>query len=346
MTYRDYAHYTLSDFLEDDSFIQWVIRPDGRSNAFWQAFIVQYPQKEKVVHEASAILRVYRSQSFFANEEHRDEVWKRIGSTIHQQTISPAKTIRFPLYARIAASVTLLMACTFILWSVLGKETHTIKTAFGEVKAVTLPDQSIVMLNGNSELTYKGSWAHDEQREVWIKGEAYFDVKHINQDTANILPNHRFIVHGNGIDIQVLGTSFNVKSRRNKTNIALLSGKIEVSYTDASPVSSGGLVLMPGDYVEYAGQKLLSKKKLTRPHKVATWTVREITFIDPSLNDIMETLQDNYGYSVSVEDQELMNMKIEGEISVTSVEELLSLASSTLGVRVESSGKEITITRK
>jgi transmembrane sensor len=347
MTYRDYAQYTLSDFLEDDSFIQWVIRPDAGSNAFWQAFVVQYPQKEKVVREGATIIRVYRSQSFFANEEHRDDVWKRIGATLQQQqTIAPAKTVRFPIYARIAASVTLLLTCTYILWMVLGKEAHSIKTAFGEVKAITLPDQSIVMLNGNSELTYTGMWTQDEPREVWIKGEAYFDVKHINQDTANILPNHRFIVHGNGIDIQVLGTSFNVKSRRNKTNIALLSGKIEVSYTDASQVSSGGLVLMPGDYVEYAGQKLLSKKKLNRPHKVATWTVREITFIDPSLNDIMETLQDSYGYSVNVEDQELMNMKIEGEISVTSVDELLALASSTLDIRIESSGKEIIITRK
>jgi ferric-dicitrate binding protein FerR (iron transport regulator) len=126
----------------------------------------------------------------------------------------------------------------------------------------------------------------------------------------------------------------------------LLTGKIEVSYADPTSVSSGGLVMLPGDYVEYAGQKLLTKKKLARPHKAATWTVREITFTDPSLNDIMETLQDNYGYAVNVEDQELMSLKIEGEISVTSVQELLSLVSSTLGIHLEESGNEIIISRK
>jgi ferric-dicitrate binding protein FerR (iron transport regulator) len=83
-----------------------------------------------------------------------------------------------------------------------------------------------------------------------------------------------------------------------------------------------------------------------RPHKAATWTVREITFTDPSLNDIMETLQDNYGYAVNVEDKGLMDMRIEGEISVTSVQELLSLVSSTLGINIEESGKEIIIKRK
>jgi transmembrane sensor len=345
MTYHDYAQYKLSDFLEDDSFVRWVIGADSRSNAFWQTFLVQYPDKEKVLREAASIIKIYRNQSSFTNEEHRDEVWKRINATIHKQSTSQTKVIRFPIY-KVAASIALFIACTLILWSVLTKGTHTVKTAFGEVKAITLPDQSIVMLNGNSELTYKDSWNDDAQREVWIKGEAYFDVKHINIDTAHILPAHRFIVHGNGIDIQVLGTSFNVKSRRNKTNIALLSGKIEVSYTGSSAIASGGLVLTPGDYVEYAGQKLLSKKKLVRPHKVATWTVREIAFIDPTLNDIMENLQDNYGYSVNVEDQELLNLRIEGEISVTSVQELLALASSTLGIKIEESGKEIIITRK
>jgi ferric-dicitrate binding protein FerR (iron transport regulator) len=104
--------------------------------------------------------------------------------------------------------------------------------------------------------------------------------------------------------------------------------------------------MLPGDYVEYSGQKLVTKKKLTRPHKIATWTVREISFTDPSLNDIMETLQDNYGYAISVEDQELMALKIEGDISVTTVQELLSVVSSTLGIHIEESGKEITITRK
>jgi ferric-dicitrate binding protein FerR (iron transport regulator) len=47
-----------------------------------------------------------------------------------------------------------------------------------------------------------------------------------------------------------------------------------------------------------------------------------------------------------VDDQELTRLKIEGEISVTSVQELLSLISSTLDIRIEESGKEINISRK
>jgi ferric-dicitrate binding protein FerR (iron transport regulator) len=346
MSLHDYAQYTLTDFLEDDSFIQWVINGDAKSNVFWQSFLISYPEKNEVVQKATSIIRVYRTQVAFTNEDHREEIWNRIDASIPKRTVSPAKSFRLPLYFKIAATIALLIICSLVLWTMKDDHTTVITTSYGEVKAVTLPDQSIAMLNGNSTLTYQDTWDDKTPREVWIKGEAYFDVKHLNQDTALVLPAERFIVHGNGIDIRVLGTSFNVKSRRNKTNIALLSGKIEVSYADTASVPSGGLVMLPGDYVEYSGQKLLIKKKLSRPHKAATWTVREITFTDPSLNDIMETLQDNYGYSISVEDKEMMDMKIEGEISVTSVQELLSLVSTTLSIRVEESGKEIIITRK
>ena len=347
MTFRDYAQYTLTDFLEDDAFIQWVIQPDTTKNSFWQSFLKHYPEKETIMREAASLIRVYRKQTNFTNEEHREVVWKRIHTTVQKHNAQVAvKTFTMSTYLKIAASVALLVSFTVVLWMLGNDHTQTVTTDYGEVKAITLPDQSIVMLNGNSILTYEDAWDAQTPREVWIKGEAYFDIKHLNQDTLFVTPGDRFIVHGNGIDIQVLGTSFNVKSRRNKTNIALLTGKIEVSYADPTSVSSGGLVMLPGDYVEYAGQKLLTKKKLARPHKAATWTVREITFTDPSLNDIMETLQDNYGYAVNVEDQELMSLKIEGEISVTSVQELLSLVSSTLGIHLEESGNEIIISRK
>jgi len=345
MTFEKYALYTLTEFLEDDSFIQWVTTPDARSNLFWKTFLINYPEKESVVREASSVIRVYRKQSDFHNEQHREEVWNRINVSLSHAAPKSANVITLLRYRKLAASIILLFVCIAAFW-MWDNKTNTITTSNGEVKAITLPDQSIVMLNGNSVLTYKDTWDGNVPREVWIQGEAYFDVKHINKDTTTISPGDRFIVHGKNLDIQVLGTSFNVNSRRNKTKIALLTGKIEVSYADPSAPHSGGLVLLPGEYVEYTGQKLLMKKILARPHKVATWTVREITFTDPSLNDIMETLQDNYGYSIHVEDQELMSLKIEGEISVTTVPELLALVSSTLGITIEESGMEIRIAHK
>ncbi|HTF18743.1 MAG TPA: FecR domain-containing protein [Chryseolinea sp.] len=344
MTSADYARYSITEFLEDDYFLQWATARDERNDSFWKAFLAEYPGKEAVVREALTIVQVYRAQDTFGNDRRIDAVWNRIDASIACQPIV-ATAGRMWWYAKVAASVLLVCCAAVSIWYYTRDQMTTVTTAYGEVKAVTLPDQSIVMLNGNSVLTYREHWSPTEAREVWIRGEAYFDVRHTNIDTANIRAAERFFVHGKDMDIEVLGTSFNVKSRRNKTNIALLTGKIEVTYRDAS-VPSAGLVMLPGDYVEYAGHQLLTKRKLLRPHKVATWTVREITFTDPSIGEIVETLQDNYGYAVNLGDKELLELRIEGEISVTSVPELLAVVSSTLGIRIEESGKEIIIMRK
>lgn len=344
MTSADYARFSLTEFLEDDYFLQWVTARDERNDSFWKGFMLEYPEQESVVRQASAIVQVYRAQDSFNNDARLEHVWDRISSSVSRVSLVPARQKNW-LLAKVAAAV-LLLVCAGVVVSYYSRDrVVSVLTAYGEVKAVTLPDQSIVMLNGNSILTYRNDWSSSHQREVWIRGEAYFDVKHLNQDTTDIKAGERFIVHGDEMDIEVLGTSFNVKSRRNKTNIALLTGKIEVTYRAAS-MPSAGLVMLPGDYVEYAGHELLTKKKLLRPHKTATWTVREITFTDPSVGDILETLQDNYGYAINLGDRELLELKIEGEISVTSVPELLAVVSSTLGIRIEESGKEIIIMRK
>jgi transmembrane sensor len=344
MTSADYARFSLTDFLEDDYFLQWAAARDERNDAFWKSFLIDYPAQEPIVHEALAIVQVYRAQDTFGNDRRVEAVWDRIDASIgHQATVT---VMPKPwLFAKVAAAILLLCCAGVAIWFYTQHRIITVTTEYGEVKAVTLPDQSIVMLNGNSVLTYSNHWLVADTREVWIRGEAYFDVKHINLDTANVMAGERFIVHGDDMDIAVLGTSFNVKSRRNKTNIALLTGKIEVTYRDAT-VSSAGLVMLPGDYVEYSGRELLTRRKLLRPHKAATWTVREITFTDPSVGEIVETLQDSYGYAVNVEDEALLTLKIEGEISVTSVPELLAVVSSTLGIKIEEAGNEIIVMRK
>ncbi|MGC3946141.1 MAG: FecR domain-containing protein [Chryseolinea sp.] len=345
MTSAEYARFTLTDFLEDDYFLTWATERDERSDSFWKAFLLEFPEKEPVIREALTIVQVYRAQETFGNDKRVEAVWERIDMSIGRQSLVPSAKKSWTL-VRMAAAILVLIAAAASIWYYSSNRMISVSTVYGEVKAITLPDQSIVMLNGNSVLTYRNNWKTEELREVWIRGEGYFDIRHINIDTSNITDGERFVVHGNDMDIQVLGTSFNVKSRRNKTNIALLTGKIQVTYRD-SPVSSAGLVMLPGDYVEYSGHELLTKKKLLRPHKAATWTVREITFTDPSLGEIVETLQDNYGYAVNLGDTELLQLKIEGEISVTSVPELLTVVSSTLGIRIEEeSGKEIVIMRK
>ena len=146
------------------------------------------------------------------------------------------------------------------------------------------------------------------------------------------------------MNIEVLGTTFNVKARSGKTNVALLTGKIRIDYVDKA---SKSLVMSPGDYVEYAGKELMVNKKLAKPAQVTSWiNTDEISFTDASLKEITETLENRFGYTVNAQDTTLYSLKIEGDITVSNVADLLDVVATTLDVVIEqTANKHITISK-
>ena len=343
-----YAHFTLQDFLADDDFIQWVINPGTENDVLWQSVMAALPQQKNVMEQAAATIREYRTQDNFYNEAHKDHLWKRIEASIARQPVAvqPAKIFSLPALMRIAAAIIIIAGVSWWLISANSAAKQlAFATSFGEVKTITLPDNSQVTLNGNSSITYAGSWKKNTPREVWITGEGYFNVMHLNTDSSKIKPQERFIVHCGDMNIEVLGTTFNVKARHGKTNVALITGKIRIDYTDVA-AGSKTVFLAPGDYIEYTAEKLLTTKKLVRPAQVSTWTANEISFSDATLKEITETLQDNYGYKISIKDTALLSLKIEGDISVNNVADLLDVVSTTLNIKIEQPAeKNITITK-
>jgi len=344
MHLQEYSQYTLSDFLEDDFFIRWSTEPDPQSTMFWEAFMQRYPEKKTLIDQASAVVRTYRKQETFTNETRQSELWDRIQFDIQQTGVRQSARI-IPLFTKIAAAVALFMVATSVFWFFADHRT-VVATAHNEVTKIVLPDRSVVMLNGNSTLRYNDHWSNDEPREVWIDGEAYFKVKHFNKDTLRILPSERFVVHSNDLDIEVLGTSFNVQNRQNNTNITLLTGKVKVQLATPAAAPTPDVIMLPGDYVEYSSQKLIAKKKVENPKWATTWIKQEILFTDAYLKDIVKALEKDYGYTVEVKDQKLLELRIEGEISVSSVDELLTTVSATLDLRITQPGdKRITMSR-
>lgn len=345
MTTPDYAQYSLSDFLENDSFIHWVIANDPHSNSFWQTFLVYYPEKKELFEHAASLIRAYRKQDFFSNEQHSDIVFERITDSIRNQSAAQARVI--PFYYKVAAAVAFVVAAGFGLKLLLTSDDmlHSVSTAYGEVRTIQLPDHSFVTLNGNSSVRYKKSWTEETSREVWLEGEAYFDVKHFNKDASHITPHDRFIVHNDEINVEVLGTTFNVEHRRNGTDITLITGKVKVDAADAL-AGSPGVIVFPGEQLVFENTQLVDKRKLQRPDLAIAWIKHEFVFIDPYLKDIVRTLEDDHGYTIEVKGDKLLELKIEGEINVPSVAELLSTVETTLGLTIKRSDKKLVISKK
>jgi len=93
---------------------------------------------------------------------------------------------------------------------------------YDSIKRITLEDGSIVYLNRSSDIAIYKSLFNKEKREVWINGEAYFEV------SKN--PNKPFIVHNGQFSVEVKGTAFNIKnySQINRYVVSVTQGKVQV----------------------------------------------------------------------------------------------------------------------
>ena len=91
----------------------------------------------------------------------------------------------------------------------------------GQTYKLALADGTNVMLNAESELTFPSEFDTD-RREVFLKGEAFFQVTH-NEKAP-------FIVHTDQLDVQVLGTTFNVSGYNNENmlKVTLVEGSIQI----------------------------------------------------------------------------------------------------------------------
>ncbi|MDB5150830.1 MAG: hypothetical protein JWQ57_4850 [Mucilaginibacter sp.] len=341
MQITKYSNYTLPDFLEDDDFLRFVINPSHNDTFFWQQVVAAYPQQKEIIAEASKIITTYRKQDVFTNEDNQLKVWLRIESTLQKDQVK-SKIFTLNRFLRVAAMLLLVSSVGISLWLIKGRQ-NVIDTAFGELRTVTLPDGSTVVLNGNSKLAYSNNWDKNS-REVWITGEALFNVRHINKDLRHVKTTERFIVHCTDVNIEVLGTTFNVRNRHDKTNVGLVSGKIRLDYIN--PVSkSESLVMKPGDYIEYAHKTLIARTKLAVPEKITKWVNHQLIFNNATLAQISEIMADDYGYHVDFSGPDLANLMIEGEISVPNVDELIETISTTLPVKITRTDKNITITK-
>ncbi len=147
----------------------------------------------------------------------------------------------------------------------------------GAENKVILADGTIVHLNSSSELTYPIEF-QGKERQVKLKGEAYFEVKHD--------PSHPFIVSTPFGNVEVLGTSFNVNaySDHDACRTTLVKGKVQI----ITPTHQK-LELVPGEQAIFSAATL-SKKQVDVNNEVS-WASGIYIFQQESLSNIMERLK-------------------------------------------------------
>lgn len=153
-------------------------------------------------------------------EEKRNAILHKINSEINKPK-GKLRSLYFKT-ATIAAIVLVLLGISFLTTQSTRKNLITQSATKGEIKTLSLPDGSQLILNANSSVTYSTDFI--DNRKLILKGEAYFKV------VKN--PSSPFIVKTEQFETKVLGTSFTIKAYKNNPNqISVLTGKVEVNST-------------------------------------------------------------------------------------------------------------------
>jgi len=232
-----------------------------------------------------------------------------------------------PFWYSAAAVVTLFVTGVALWWTLGQAQTIEYTTGYGETRTLTLPDNSTVVLNANSSLTYRENWDTEQPREVWLDGEAFFSVVH----TQN---HQRFQVNVNEeLKVEVLGTEFNVKDRREKTQVVLNNGKVKLDIN--SPDKAQTVTMQPGDLVEFSGAGKPLVKKQVNPELYAAWRHQKMMFEQMPLNEIAKILEDNYGVSITIEDSILANTRLSGAFPIQNLEMILTSLPTIVDMEVE-----------
>ncbi len=236
------------------------------------------------------------------------------------------------LFYKLAATVVILLSVS-LWWYAESKDLIEVRTDFGERVAVTLPDQSSVLLNGNSILTYARDWDEKSGREVWIEGEGFFSITHTKD-------HQKFVVHAaDYLDVEVLGTKFNVKARHSASEVLLAEGKVKLETKDAQQV-----FLKPGELATLHN-KLLSTRSVEK-RRYTSWVENKLLFERTTLLEVATLLKETYGLEVEFRDPDLQHKELSGEIASATAADVLRAISETLDLTVDRRGRSVTISSK
>ncbi|WP_337965300.1 DUF4974 domain-containing protein [uncultured Flavobacterium sp.] len=195
---------------------------------------------------------------------------------------------------------------------------NTLKVPYGKRFKLTLSDGTIVSLNSGTTLRYPEQFGINGKRNVFLTGEAFFEVAKDKQ--------HPFIVNANKVDIEVLGTKFNISAYpENPTvNSTLIEGSIQMYEVENK---ENLVLLLPNQMATWQNNAKKITTKAVDPSFYSAWTKGELAFKDTPFSTITKIIQRTYDVEIINENTVLAKQNFTGTIKISdsSVENILEL---------------------
>jgi len=325
---KDFRLFDISDFVVDEDFIRWVYEKRKEDNDFWNNWLTRHPHKNMAVAEARRILESIEMEQGTISETEVENQVQRLLQTITEQErsdypVAEIHSIRSSKKWWYAAASVVVIASAITVFYFLRNpgpkagefaytkqvySRHLIENVNTSEKAITvkLPDGSTVELAANSRISYANDFDSASTRDVYLSGEAFFNV------TKN--PSRPFRVYANEIVSKVVGTSFSVRSFEQDTviQVTVRTGKVSVysqmrAKKGPGTYKHGEIMVMPNQQLLYQKEDesfqkvLLTDPIMTEPMAVAN----DRSYEDVPIATVFKNMSEAYEINI-VFDAELL----------------------------------------
>lgn len=208
---------------------------------------------------------------------------------------------------------------------------NQVKVPVGGEYQLTLADGTNVWLNSDSEIRYPVQF-NEAKRKVWIAGEVYFDVAHNKQKP--------FVVDVRDVEIEVLGTEFNVEAYEDQKFVttSLVEGSVQLKKNKES------VIIKPDQQAIIGNDERQFAIKNVDARSLALWKDGIFYFQEASLGTIMEKLERWYNVKVFFMNQSVINKRFSVEVKrYEDIEKILDILSRTEKVNFEIKSNIITV---
>ena len=274
-----------------------------------------------------------------------DEVWNNI--SVQLQFEEKRKTFRLRTYFQryAAAAVIFILLGGGILFytqhSITGHNTDRIaqartlfQTTNDQIRLVILPDGSRIQMNRGTKFSYATHAFNLKQREVWLEGEAFFEVAK-NKEKP-------FIIHTGTMQTTVRGTSFNVKAypQLGENVVSVRTGKVEITRGKEQLA-----LLTANKQLKYSTINQTSETSDLNWQDAAGWTEGNLVLNGVGAEELKMRLQQQFGVTVTIKNNALSGKCLSGSFcKARTLKEVMNTISAVYNIRCEIKDNHVTIT--
>ncbi|WP_335965399.1 FecR domain-containing protein [Galbibacter sp. PAP.153] len=216
-------------------------------------------------------------------------------------------------------------------------EFNELTVPYGKTFQVKFSDGSYALLNAGSKLRYPVSFLEGHDRNVFLDGEAYFNVAKDSLRTFTVVTDH--------MNTEVYGTTFNVSSYKNENNTftVLLEGSVGV-YQPNNPEGGNPVKIIPGQRAIFEKGNIGVEQ--VNVHKYTAWTMGELNFMDDRFEQIVKELERHFDVEIVNRYEGLNDKRFTGTFTTESIEQILKVCQAHTPFSFEKTDNVITIQKK